>query len=871
MELRAASWRIWLERVLLGVGAALVLAAIVYFFAFNWARVPGWARFALAEGLFVLAAVWALAARPGAPRDTSLLAAGTLAGVFWAVFGQYYQTGADAWQLFALWTAFLLPWLALARTAALANFTLIVANIALALYGRGFEGSAAEAFTGLPAMALNAAALTLSLGLGRTLRDLAAQKAAWRAALLPAILLAAAATGRLCAFLLTMHDGGGGGFTAAVALAALAGLKLASLFLPYPPGMYVLALCGFPLINYALYAALDTNFLKALPLLLVAYTLLNLGYAFALAKLLPRFVGVPPALWFRRADAKTAGPSAEPSPAPSAEPSPAPSAEPSPAPSASEPGLAHQIVLGVGAVLTAFFLLALTAYLLLVSLDAGSSAPFYVVGIVFGVGGAALFRAGRGEGVFLKTLGAAVATAGLTCLLIVLIIDAGVRGAALPFAILAAAFYAALPWAPLRFAASAAAFGLLLVALGSWGSWGSWDAWGAWDAYSWGNARAVTAAPGLGVLALPLIGAALGLSAPKALRPAVAAALATLLIALPDWADISRHAITAGGGGIPDPAFLSAEIARAALALIPLTALLILMFRASGKRATLWQPPLAAGLLLIWAFGPTETLFALALLALGHARNERGLTIMGGAALTVFLFNYYYSLELTLLAKSLRMGLAGAVLLAGGAAAALWPGEPGEGKKERQTPARASWRFTRQGALAAAVAALTLASFQYAVFDKERLLASGEEILLPLAPLDPRSLMQGDYMRLDYAIDRELRYWRDPDAMDNGGLPAPRAPRFALLDREILPNGRQAGRFAGLDTGNNHKREQLALALRPDGYAPEARLPDSFLFQEGLAPLYEKARYAILRCAPSGSCLLTGLADEDGNTLEAKP
>ena len=43
------------------------------------------------------------------------------------------------------------------------------------------------------------------------------------------------------------------------------------------------------------------------------------------------------------------------------------------------------------------------------------------------------------------------------------------------------------------------------------------------------------------------------------------------------------------------------------------------------------------------------------------------------------------------------------------------------------------------------------------VSKKERLLASGDTVLLELAPVDPRSLMQGDYMRLDYAIARQWR------------------------------------------------------------------------------------------------------------------
>ena len=53
--------------------------------------------------------------------------------------------------------------------------------------------------------------------------------------------------------------------------------------------------------------------------------------------------------------------------------------------------------------------------------------------------------------------------------------------------------------------------------------------------------------------------------------------------------------------------------------------------------------------------------------------------------------------------------------------------------------------------------ALALGVPNYAIIQKERLLASGTPVLEELAPVDPRSLIQGDYMRLDYAISRQLR------------------------------------------------------------------------------------------------------------------
>ena len=43
------------------------------------------------------------------------------------------------------------------------------------------------------------------------------------------------------------------------------------------------------------------------------------------------------------------------------------------------------------------------------------------------------------------------------------------------------------------------------------------------------------------------------------------------------------------------------------------------------------------------------------------------------------------------------------------------------------------------------------------VWSNERILAHGQVVRLELAPADPRSLMQGDYMMLNYALVNALR------------------------------------------------------------------------------------------------------------------
>ena len=52
---------------------------------------------------------------------------------------------------------------------------------------------------------------------------------------------------------------------------------------------------------------------------------------------------------------------------------------------------------------------------------------------------------------------------------------------------------------------------------------------------------------------------------------------------------------------------------------------------------------------------------------------------------------------------------------------------------------------------------LVFGFFAFSVVKKDRLYTDGTEILLKLAPVDPRSLMQGEYMELSYEVANQIR------------------------------------------------------------------------------------------------------------------
>lgn len=130
------------------------------------------------------------------------------------------------------------------------------------------------------------------------------------------------------------------------------------------------------------------------------------------------------------------------------------------------------------------------------------------------------------------------------------------------------------------------------------------------------------------------------------------------------------------------------------------------------------------------------------------------------------------------------------------------------------------------------------------VVQKEQLLANGQTVLLPLAPVDPRSLMQGDYMVLRYEAVLRLE-----QAL--GKAPARDGKLVLNLD------GRQVATFHALDSGQQLTANQVTLRFR---VRDEIRLgAESFFFQEGKADHYATAKYGELKVTPTGDAVLVGL------------
>lgn len=148
-------------------------------------------------------------------------------------------------------------------------------------------------------------------------------------------------------------------------------------------------------------------------------------------------------------------------------------------------------------------------------------------------------------------------------------------------------------------------------------------------------------------------------------------------------------------------------------------------------------------------------------------------------------------------------------------------------------------------ALVAAGLAIALGVPLAGVIHKERVLSGGRTVLLALAPVDPRSLLQGDYMALRYELASHVP------------ADAPRDGRLVLADGE-----KGVARIVRVHAGEPLGAGEYLLGYRRRGHA--VRLgAESFFFQEGTGGDLAGARYGELRADADGDSVLVGLRDAD--------
>jgi len=136
---------------------------------------------------------------------------------------------------------------------------------------------------------------------------------------------------------------------------------------------------------------------------------------------------------------------------------------------------------------------------------------------------------------------------------------------------------------------------------------------------------------------------------------------------------------------------------------------------------------------------------------------------------------------------------------------------------------------------------------------KENIISNGTTMLLRIAPRDPRSLLQGDYMALRYSMAREVAAAAKDAEINDGSI-------------IVSLGGNDEAQFVALYHGQPLSPEQHLLQFRKRGET--VRLAsDAFFFEEGQWQTYNGARFGEIRVDADGSAVLIGLRDSEGVPL----
>ena len=254
-----------------------------------------------------------------------------------------------------------------------------------------------------------------------------------------------------------------------------------------------------------------------------------------------------------------------------------------------------------------------------------------------------------------------------------------------------------------------------------------------------------------------------------------------------------------------------------------------------------WWTGVAAVLIGLCWFMPT---LGAVLLALAFCISSGRTLVAATAGLSAawIIGAFYYQLSWPLATKAIVLVAAGSVL----AALAWLAARKG---KLGMTPLVATTtlgttRKVQAGILVTTLLVLIVANI--GIWQKEDLIAHGQPVFVELAPVDPRSLMQGDFMQLSFRLPDQV--WTNLAAYPNRQRPRVIAKRDALGVASLLR----------MDNGSPLGRDEFLFELTPKN-GNWILVSDAWFFKEGEGERWAQAKYGEFRVAASGRALLVGL------------
>ncbi|AOB29543.1 hypothetical protein AKI39_00885 [Bordetella sp. H567] len=882
------AWRAFLARATLALGLLLLASAAVCWVAANWGAMSKTQRLAGAQGLLAASALLAafLYARPARTaiaahgRACVVGLAGVLLGALLALVGQTYQTGADTWELFALWAGLMLPWAWAARSQGVWLFWIVLANMALALllgervlsWWVVFDGP------GFPSLIVSAANLIML-----AIWEFCAWRGHARTGVGPRV-LALLAVGVLALALMFGESvvDGLGTYTGLAWVGVT--LVLGYFYTRVRLDLVVLALLAAGVICVSLRVVgewllrIDPGVWVALPL-----AALLMGEAVVAARWLRRLaagqaVATPAGVAAAgQPDGAQAGDGraaheldAARAPAMPAAPEAAASAGGAVEPDTVAPAVAQLGPQAVRRAATPWYvqgLLGLSAWIatlllllfLVVSGIVQTTSAALVLGLVLCAAGVAVARGA--QQLFWRQCATALAFSGQILVTAGLSVSNSPAGSALLILVLAAAVYVLAPDAILRFLSGVMiALSLFILTSFSAGTQHLYE-----HVLTWMDADMVR---GLAVWLPACVGAAWLAAAAFLVRERMSAARRDALQPLA-WAFALASQLAAlQATGVPVwelPALWAlhppavAYLILAALLPVAVAWVLVRRRRAVLPRSVRLGVPLGLLLLAVCWLPAPGIAFALSWILLGFGLGRPRLLRWGQVVLLIYLVLYYYQLNVPLLQKSVWLVGAGVLLLLMRVVAWRLPrwleGVAPASLAVPATPRRPLWAAVIVAGLVAVLAVVNTGIWQ-----REHVLADGHVVRLALAPIDPRAFMQGDYMALRFAAARDIPGLQDgrPAALASlWGGPATDGYLVLLPDAQGVA---QPVRVQPKPEPHDAREVVLRYRLRADGVR---LVTNAFFFPEGEAARYAQARYGELRVGDDGTGLLVRLLNAD--------
>jgi len=152
---------------------------------------------------------------------------------------------------------------------------------------------------------------------------------------------------------------------------------------------------------------------------------------------------------------------------------------------------------------------------------------------------------------------------------------------------------------------------------------------------------------------------------------------------------------------------------------------------------------------------------------------------------------------------------------------------------------------------------LIIGLLNFGVVQKERVVTNGDQVFLKLRPVDPRSLLQGDYMRLGFDVEEKARPFIKEANLRSGNL-------IVQVDENLV------GDYRKLDDGSALADNEYGVHFTNVSWQPTL-VPNSFFFQEGEADKFAQAKFAVLVFgADRRDYVLAGLANESRELINPR-